>query len=277
MRELYHYCSIETLECILEYKTIRFSSLEVVDDMEEAMTADFDQLGRVCFVSCWTDKEDEDVTMWRTYTEDKGGKKSGVRLRLPCNLFDNTSNRTITQLEEEFDIELSPTERGVTQKEPIVFPVTYTKDETLIELEVHSVKKNQCDGCNSESMESNINTIFLGKFKRDVWAGQAEWRYRIIAVPKEYYRNKEAGRYNNSDLSLEERMTLMDQDLKTIPFRETYIDFPFNPSILKELEITSSPLNSETDNEEIKRILSNHGLNIKLNSSSLRIRNRAGL
>lgn len=89
MKKLYHYCSIDTLECILKYKTIRFSSLVAVDDTEEAMTEDFDELGRICFVSCWTNKE-EDVTMWRTYTEDGNGNKSGVRIALPENLFEGT-------------------------------------------------------------------------------------------------------------------------------------------------------------------------------------------
>ena len=71
---LYHYCSIEKLELILKNKTFRFSSLGVVDDSEESLTADFDDIGRCCFVSCWTDLQQESVEMWRTYTGDNNGK-----------------------------------------------------------------------------------------------------------------------------------------------------------------------------------------------------------
>lgn len=51
---LYHYCSIETLELILKNNTFRFSSLGIVDDMEEALTSDFDDIDRkdknsICF------------------------------------------------------------------------------------------------------------------------------------------------------------------------------------------------------------------------------------
>ena len=80
---LYHYCSIETFKLILENKTIRFSSLGKVDDLEEALTSDFDDFGRVCFVSCWTDLEQESIEMWRSYTQGL----PGVRIGLPEDFF----------------------------------------------------------------------------------------------------------------------------------------------------------------------------------------------
>lgn len=80
---LYHYCSVETFELIMRNKTFRFSSLGVVDDMEESMTSDYEDIGKICFVSCWTDLEQESVEMWRTYT----GGVNGVRIGLPKFFF----------------------------------------------------------------------------------------------------------------------------------------------------------------------------------------------
>lgn len=52
MDYLYHYCSIETFEKIVRNRTFRFTSLAEVDDLEEPLTSDFDDIGKICYVSC---------------------------------------------------------------------------------------------------------------------------------------------------------------------------------------------------------------------------------
>lgn len=274
MKKLYHYCSIDTLECILKYKTIRFSSLAVVDDIEEAMTEDFDELGRICFVSCWTNKDEEDVTMWRTYTEDSNGNKSGVRIALPNSLFVNTNLDIVKEVEERFDIQMSPTITGKIKREPDLFPVTYTDDETLINMSVFKKYNRSCENCNKKEIETTIDTAFLGKFKRTIWNGQSEWRYRIVGIPKEYTRFQLAGKYIDSNLTLDENISLMNEDMKTIPFHENYIDFPYNSEILAHLEVLSSPLNTEGDRKRIKAIISEYAQGVALENSNVKIRNR---
>lgn len=50
MRErLYHYCSINILKLILENKTIRFSNLITVYNMEESRTAEDNELSKIYF------------------------------------------------------------------------------------------------------------------------------------------------------------------------------------------------------------------------------------
>lgn len=271
MDKLYHYCSIETLECILKYHTIRFSSLSQVDDMEEAITVDFDEIGRVCFVSCWTNKSSEDIAMWRTYTKGWDGKESGVRITLPCNLFDDITYQVIELKEEEFDISISPTTRDG-RKFPLLFPVTYTDDDELINLSVYKENFYNCGTCNNISMTSIVETSFLGKFKRSVWSGQTEWRYRLIAIPRERYRNEDKGKYNDSTQTLENRLKLMNDDLKSVPFKSDYIDFPYNPKVLNDLEVVASPLNTEEDNNQIKALLDEYTQNIEMEHSRLKIR-----
>ena len=53
IKKLYHYTSIENLLLILKTKSICFSSLENVDDMEEKETGDLQNFGRFYYVSCW--------------------------------------------------------------------------------------------------------------------------------------------------------------------------------------------------------------------------------
>lgn len=274
MKKLYHYCSIDTLESILKFKTLRFSSLSAVDDEEEAMTIDFDELGRICFVSCWTNKDEEDVTMWRTYTEDNLGNKSGVRISIPSNLFESISQNAIEKIESEFDIQISPSNTGETKREPDLFPVTYTDDENLINISVFKRNIQNCDNCTKKSIETTVNTSFLGKFKRSLWIGQSEWRYRISALPKEYIRNQFEGKYSDNKCTLDERIDLMNEDLKSIPFLKNYIDFPYNPEILKDIEVVSSPLNTSKDEEKINFILSKYTSGVNLQTSNLKIRKR---
>jgi hypothetical protein len=61
---LYHYTSISTLAAILKNETIRFSNLTKVDDLEESKYSTY---GKYVFVSCWTEKVDEDIPTWIMY------------------------------------------------------------------------------------------------------------------------------------------------------------------------------------------------------------------
>lgn len=78
-QHLYHYTSLETLALILAHRTLRFNSLQFVDDMEEAEAADLKHFGKFVYVSCWTREENESIPMWKMYTPDM----HGVRIQLP--------------------------------------------------------------------------------------------------------------------------------------------------------------------------------------------------
>lgn len=87
---LYHYTSVDTLELILTNKTIRFNSLEKMDDKLEQWTAHGNQEGKQYFISSWTDAQEEIPDMWKQYC--KNGPESGVRIKLPVNPFSLTEN-----------------------------------------------------------------------------------------------------------------------------------------------------------------------------------------
>lgn len=262
---LYHYCSIETLELILKNKTFRFSSLGAVDDMEEALTSDFDDIGRICFVSCWTDLEQESVEMWRTYT----GTNNGVRIGLPTNLFSfDLDEKGIpipsNKIMKENDVSISP------PYVPMLIPVTYTKDDELINLSVAKVDNESCRKCGNTVSDLNLQTKYLGRFKRDYWSGQSEWRYILIAVPQELFRLHQQGRYLKGNP--EDMTQLMKSDLVNMTFDKDYIDFPFNELALNQIEIVLSPLNSEEDNKRTEELIKKYRVNSSTKKSSLKIR-----
>lgn len=264
---LYHYCSVETLELIMKNKTFRFSSLGVVDDMEESMTSDYEDIGKICFVSCWTDLEQESVEMWRTYT----GGVNGVRIGLPKNFFIKGLNeKEILDLSREImgknDVIISP------PYHPELIPITYTQDDYLINLSVVKIDNDVCKNCGNSTSNFTLDTKYLGRFKRNYWSGQSEWRYRLIALPQEYYRNNHSGKYLKG--SPEKMVELMKSDLIKMSFNNDYINFPFNENVFEEMEILLSPLNTEEENDAVKNIIENYTnlSDFELTSSELKIR-----
>lgn len=80
---LYHYTSIEGLANILSSKQIRFSRLDLLDDLTEGESLDPVDWRQFYFVSCWTSSEQESIPLWHMYT----GNMKGVRLKLPAEMF----------------------------------------------------------------------------------------------------------------------------------------------------------------------------------------------
>jgi len=264
---LYHYCSVETLELIMKNKTFRFSSLGVVDDMEESMTSDYEDIGKICFVSCWTDLEQESVEMWRTYT----GGVNGVRIGLPKNFFTTGLNEKeiinlSSEIMEKNDLIISP------PYYPELIPVTYTQDDYLINLSVTKMDNDVCKKCGNATSNFNLDTKYLERFKRNYWSGQSEWRYRLIALPREYYRYNQSGKYLKG--KPEEMVELMKSDLIKMSFNNDYIDFPFNENVFEEMELLLSPLNAEEDNDAVKNIVEKYTSlsDFELKPSELKIR-----
>ena len=56
-QSFYHYTSIDTLEKILNSKSLCFTNLDLVDYLDEVETSDIKKFGRFCYVSCWTKEE----------------------------------------------------------------------------------------------------------------------------------------------------------------------------------------------------------------------------
>lgn len=76
IKTVFHYCSIETLEKILEYKTIRFRRFDLMDDQTETHGLP-EMIKKSYFLSCWVADQKEKIPQWAMYAP------KGVRIELP--------------------------------------------------------------------------------------------------------------------------------------------------------------------------------------------------
>lgn len=76
---IYHYTTKDALALILSNETIRFNSLKKVDDGEEAKRNEVGNLQDYIFVSCWSNKKDENISLWNMYSNNMSGIRIGVK------------------------------------------------------------------------------------------------------------------------------------------------------------------------------------------------------
>ncbi|WP_125766713.1 DUF2971 domain-containing protein [Lapidilactobacillus wuchangensis] len=256
MEYLYHYTNVETFKLIVESSKFRFNSLANVDDEEEMETNNFGNLGRFCYVSCWTDKHEESIPLWKEYTT----PTEGIRLKLPKNIFKTLldcgiSNEQFLQLgASQMDLNNFhgwPYTNGLAEIErenkvifmPRIvnlFPVTYTKDPELLHYTVFHEDDNN----------SQLETNLIGKFKRLDWKYQSEWRYKLFTFPFSLFSI-----IQNPQIMQDQAKIL--QTLKSGEIESNFFDIPFDIKSLDNIEITTSPVISIEASQKLKEILRN--------------------
>ena len=93
VKMIHHYTSLSSLALILKSATIRFTRVDLFDDVLEAQTHAGIDFGRRLFASCWSTNALEDIPQWAMY----GDRMGGVRLSLGSvdtfcqSLFDSRS------------------------------------------------------------------------------------------------------------------------------------------------------------------------------------------
>lgn len=251
---LYHYTNIESLESILKNKTIRFSSLMNVDDSEEMSTSSNMNLGKYCFVSSWTDLEEESIPFWAQYTNNMGG----VRIKLPTLPF---KQNTVTH-------------KYVNNGVPFVtfYPVEFFNKENIFPYlpmpfcrKIHYTNDNSKlitqDYLSYESMEEHrLNNIFMnlmdiGRYKRLCWSFQSEWRYCMYFLP----------------VDIETGHMSIDVSMNDINIGFNHYDLPLNEKALENLEITLGP-KIGLNIAKVQKIVQQYCPNAKLKNSQLKIR-----
>ena len=252
MDYLYHYTNLSSLALILKNKTIRFNSLINMDDAEEVKTRNSEYLGKYCFVSSWTDQSDESIPFWGLYTH----QMSGARIRMrACPFEKNTASLPYfdngkpfdtympTSLLKRNDIYLYPTV-------PFLRKVEYTANDELIYPSPITYLKRHPDG--RYDMQGSFNDV--GKYKRNTWGFQSEWRYSIILFPHD-----NQGRLN---LQLEANAT-------DLPFY--HYDFPIAEDAFLDIEITTGPKMSMGDKILLQSLVEKYCPTATIKNSSLLI------
>lgn len=236
---LYHYTTIDTLALILKNHTIRFNSLDKMDDLQEQQTADIKNIGQFCYISSWTDDATESIPMWNMYAS----LNRGVRIKLRKNPFKVYKNKSsdianslnakildsnkdtfipsIIPLAEMFEGKfVSPQALG----QNILHKVAYTDDNE--KLYPHLLEEN--------GTQFTISLGNLGIYKNLHWAFQNEWRYILNIFPLNLSQPPEKSLYDFQFIANQIRLGLARQ---AIP----YYDMVIADEYFKEMEIILSP------------------------------------
>lgn len=240
MEYLYHYTNIETLALILKNHTIRFNSLDKMDDLQEQETGDLKNAGQFCYVSSWTEDDIESIPMWNMYSS----LTSGVRIRLrkcPFKEYENTADelskviqaqidssscnsiKSIIPLTEIFSKEFFSSQ-AMGKQENILFCVEYTQDENKLYPKLFS----------NEGEQISVDFGNLGKYKNIHWSFQKEWRYILYFWPMNMNQNPDHLLLNLKHMA---RKIILGLEKQPFPNYDMVID----DEAFSDMEITLSP------------------------------------
>lgn len=242
---LFHYTSIESLAMILSTKKIRFTALDMVDDLNEGKSLDLDNYGKFCFVSCWTDLKEESLPFWNMYTPNM----KGVRIKMLSNLFKLYSVR-YPAINDRIYHCLVPQERFITSDYQIAASkqylnkVNYTNDEQLLIPTLGSISEEGY----------SIHHGKIGRFKAKHWRFQSEWRYIIAILPS-----------TNKFKTNEEFKNFLKHG--EIPFSYFYVDI--DEDKFSQMEILLGPKHSEAEKVIVESLISRFNPSAKLIVSDL--------
>lgn len=180
---LYHYTNIESLALILKNKTIRFNSLDRVDDLQEQETKDVKNAGQFIYVSSWTNDKTESIAMWNLY----GSLDSGIRIKLktfPFKTYEYSKEDVLRynmRLTGDKISLIIPLEEIFSKKfycansfgNDVLFSVNYTDDKDKLYPHIFT----------REGEKIFLAFGELGKYKNKYWEFQKEWRYVLPIFP----------------------------------------------------------------------------------------------
>lgn len=246
---LYHYTSIDGLAHILKSKQIRFSRLDLLDDVNEGQSKDLVDWRKYYFVSCWTANEEESIPLWNMYTPDM----KGVRLKLPTKLF-KTYTTNLSELPNFLkfpDDAIANAPQGANIKvfslmpynvlhgedyivtnafseENWLFKVEYTDDEKLLNQDLI--------GYNDHLKMTQINSFEIAKYKKKVWSFQDEWRFRICCF-------NAAPRSLKDEMSENDYYNLMVKEMSTLGkgVSQQYFFMDIDDNAFNSIEISLGP------------------------------------
>jgi hypothetical protein len=86
--KIFHYTSIKGLSLILNSQKIRFTRIDLLDDIKETHGIP-NNLKTLFYVSCWTEESDENLSLWSLYTSMNGVR---IEFKLQSDKFSSLSS-----------------------------------------------------------------------------------------------------------------------------------------------------------------------------------------
>lgn len=247
---LYHYTTLDKLALILRNRTIRLNPLDKMDDLQENMTSDVKNFGRIFFASSWTDEATESIPMWKMYAS----MESGVRIGLPKNPFKRYPEQaTVKETGEliDYDVLIPISElrqKGIYTTEHkklnILVKMNYTYDLNLLEPKILG-----------EDEKSLVISPF-GKYKSKYWEFQKEWRYLLWFI--------KPNAWNNGNNFYEEVLA----GNVTLPIN--YFDLKIDDGCFNKMEVLISPKMSDGNRILLDTLINRYNPTALLKESVLR-------
>lgn len=248
---LYHYTSLSSLALILETRSIRFNRLDRVNDPREA-TSDIEHTNKLVFSSCWTAESQDELSMWRMYSQ----HKFGVRIKLQSNPFSGPENiksyengicytkiRTYARVDRETSYRPNAFVYGPNS-------VHYSDDESEL--------KTRC--MFSDSEQKLLDMQYVGLVKGKCWSFEKEWRYRIFAVPLCMSTS------HDSDL-IEQEL-----DIKSDPVNSMYVDVELSQEAISQMQVMLYPDPDPALRILVEALLYKHKIKTNVLNSSLQVK-----
>lgn len=211
-----------------------------MDDLDEIETEGIKKLGKYCFVSSWSYKQDEDIAMWERY----GDNMKGVRLKLHTHPFETyTWDSSGIKGAHGVNKNIIFTKSMYTDFDFIPIPVP--EDRFIVKINYdNDPKKIYPNVFRRLGNRPFVDFDIVGRYKAEAWDYQKEVRYRIFLLPFNYY---------NLIRHTDPIIALMNGDELSVD----YLDFRIKTEYFHELEITKGPKISDKDSQRIDEIV-NH-------------------
>lgn len=250
MDYLYHYTTIDVLALILKNRTIRFTPLDKMDDLQEQQTRGIQRAGKFLLISSWTDDEEERIPLWKMYSSLKNGvrialpvapfMKYGITLEEMCNLTGRSTNG-LKNGEDTFKLSDVPIEFLHDMNIFLPYGLNNPNEENENDLPIKVEYTSDKSKLVPNILEGDISSpeiVFeeIGKYKNNGWKFQSEWRYRLPVLPGVDWKNL--------DSSLHE-MTKGVVD-GTTPRTIEFLDRKLTDEAFKKMEVVTSPDFSES-------------------------------
>lgn len=237
---IYHYCSVDTLEKILANRTIRFSRFDKMDDQTETVGLP-EMLKKTYFLSCWVADGKEKIPQWAMYAP------KGVRIELPIKWY---TKHLIPIADTNEFIERLPLDDGQPGEHTFYpFPFSdwwkpgnkyalvppFDEDEGFVVKVIYSddflkFKKESWRTLEDGKSISMIHPAEPIKYKDSYWSFQEEIRFYLYTFCKHEDRNE-------------------------LPH---FFDLPINEEALKLMKVRAYPNCSKEDFDKIREIISDN-------------------
>ena len=262
MAKVYHYTSIDSLAQILKNKSILFNRQDNVDDLEEGLIKPMNiKLATYTFISCWTENEEENIPLWKMYT-DNG---IGVRIGLEVDMFKDYSSSN-GRFEDGF---LSG---PITTKLPIgemlnpnyfITPFVRTEDfykkiEYVSDFTDRTNNLVKIESLPNNEERISVDSQNVARFKHKRWSFEEESRFIINIWPRDSNRSL----FKMGDWMYKALMEGIE-----LPFKNYFLYLKDN--VFDDLEIRLSPNIPESKRLIIESIRDKYAPKAIIQNSSL--------